>query len=69
MYYIYIYNMRMCVCVRVCVCPFTLTAQQINIPLLVIMNRKIKKPPVKLNFLAVTIKQRIKLVLQHSLCK
>ena len=41
---------------------------QLNIiPLPVTMNRKIQTP-LKLNF-PVTIKQQIKLVLQHSLCK
>ena len=42
---------------------------QINIPARVTMNRKIKKPTGQIKFSVVTIKQRIKLVLRHSLRK
>ena len=43
---------------------------QINIIcLLVTMNRKIKKNTSQIKFLEVTIKQWVKVVLQHSLCK
>ena len=46
------------------------SALQINIiPLPVTMNRKIKKPTNQIKFSEVTIKQQIKLLLQHSLCK
>ena len=46
------------------------SALQINIiPLPVTMNRKIKKPTSQIKLSAVTIKQQIKLLLQHSLCK
>ena len=45
-------------------------ALQINIvPLLVTMNKKIKRTTGQINFFTVTIKQQIKLVLRHSLCK
>ena len=46
------------------------SALQINIiPLPVTMNRKMKKTTGQVTFLAVTIRQQIKLVLRYSLCK
>ena len=48
----------------------TCSVLQMNIiPLLVTMNKKNKKSTGQIKFLAVTLKQRIKLDLQHSLCK
>ena len=49
---------------------YHITLLQINIiPLPVTMNRKIKKTTGQIKFLVVTIKQEIKLILQHSLYK